>query len=58
MYLSRVCVWLCIFEKIVNKVILVQSIFRHGARESLSPEFRLAKDMEGSPGELTSVGLR
>jgi hypothetical protein len=37
---------------------MVASVFRHGARESLNPEFLLQADRTYNPGELTSVGMR
>jgi hypothetical protein len=36
---------------------MVASVFRHGARESLYPEFLIPNKTE-FPGELTNVGMR
>ena len=36
---------------------MVASVFRHGARESLNPEY-LIPNKTDSPGELTPVGMR
>jgi len=47
-----------LLQTVVSKLILVESIFRHGARGPLSYQYLLDKDRILRTKELTNVGLR